>query len=134
MVDMRQEVTPKCYDVSQGNRPKGGSTMSDKFHLNSRFENGGFDAEAWYLAVTEPEDTGMTVAVRHRSEVETEQYAPSHCEWLVQFDTDHSVTETMKLWLTDSALRALTDAAAVKLWEAPVSAAAGEAAYETFDE
>ena len=108
--------------------------MSDKFHLNTRFENGGFDAESWYLAVTEPEDTGMTVVVRHRSEVEEHQYAPSHCEWLIQFDTDHSVTETMKLWLTDTALRKLTDAAATQLWETPVSAAAGESAYETFDE
>jgi len=108
--------------------------MTNQFHLNTRFENGGFDATPWYLAVTEPADSGITVTVQHRSEVEQEQYAPSHCDWLVQLDTDHAMTETMKLWLTDKALRKLTDAAATQLWEAPVPAVAGESAYETFDE
>ncbi len=134
MVDMRQEVTRKWYHVSQGNRPIRGVKMTNQFHLNTRFENGGFDANPWYLAVTEPADSGITVTVQHRSEVEQTQYAPSHCDWLVQLDTDHSITETMKLWLTDTALRKLTDAAATQLWETPVAAAAGESAYETFDE
>ena len=108
--------------------------MTNQFHLNTRFENGGFDANPWYLAVTEPADSGITVTVQHRSEVEAHQYAPSHCDWLVQLDTDHAMTETMKLWLTDKALRKLTDAAATQLGEAPVPAVAGESAYETFDE
>jgi hypothetical protein len=108
--------------------------MTNQFHLNTRFENGGFDANPWYVSVTEPADSGITVTVQHRSEVEKEQYAPLHCDWLIQLDTDHSITETMKLWLTDKALRKLTDAAVIQLWDTPVSAPAGDAAYETFDE
>lgn len=41
--------------------------MKNKFHLNTRFENGGFDAEPWFMAITEPADTGVTVTVQHRS-------------------------------------------------------------------
>ena len=91
--------------------------MTNKFRLNTRFENGGFDAEPWFMAITEPENIGVTVTVQHRSEVEQEQYAPSHCDWLVQIDTDNTMSETMKLWLTDKALRKLTDAAVTELWE-----------------
>ena len=116
------------------NRPIRGVKMKNKFHLNTRFENGGFDAEPWFMAITEPADTGVTVTVQHRSEVEAHQYAPSHCDWLVQIDTDHAMSETMKLWLTDKALRKLTDAAVTELWERPVPAAAGDELYQTFDE
>ena len=71
--------------------------MTNKFHLNTRFENGGFDAEPWFMAITEPENIGVTVTVQHRSEVEAHQYAPSHCDWLVQIDTDNTMSETNML-------------------------------------
>tara|TARA_B000000437_G_scaffold213737_1_gene186704 strand:- start:1155 stop:1517 length:363 start_codon:yes stop_codon:yes gene_type:complete len=115
-------------------RPIRGVKMTNKFHLNTRFENGGFDATPWFMSITEPANTGVTVTVQHRSEVEKEQYAPDHCDWLIQFETDHTVTETMRLWVSDKALRKLTDSAMTELWERPVPAAAGDKMYQTFDE
>tara|TARA_B100001996_G_scaffold351499_1_gene311569 strand:- start:7697 stop:8026 length:330 start_codon:yes stop_codon:yes gene_type:complete len=109
--------------------------MNKTFHVNTRFENGGFDAEPWFVAVTQPADTGITVTVQHRSEIEKNEYVPAHCDWLIQLDTDHSVVETMKFWVTDTAFRKITDAAVTELWERPVPiAAAGDSFYETFDE
>ena len=116
-----------------GKDPRG-VTMNKTFHANARFENGGFDANPWFLAITEPADTGINVTVKHRAEIEKNEYVPDHCDWLIQIDTDHSVVETMKLWVTDSTLRKLTDAAVTELWERPVSAAAGDEMYQTFDE
>ena len=107
--------------------------MTNKFRLNTRFENGGFDAEPWFMAITEQRTSGH----RHRPtpfRSGAKQYAPSHCDWLVQIDTDNTMSETMKLWLTDKISRKLTDAAVTELWERPVPAAAGDELYQTFDE
>ncbi len=129
------ESNTKVVRLYHNNRPIRGVKMNKTFHVNTRFENGGFDAEPWFVAVTQPADTGITVTVQHRSEIEKNEYVPEHCDWLIQLDTDHSVVETMKFWVTDTAFRKITDAAVTELWERPVPiAAAGDSFYETFDE